>query len=76
MNYSCYTFVYIYFFQPGKKELYLKKILDTKTEDKKNPTPLSIKWKDMPTEKRKVIEIERQRAIQMYRMLKNKKMNS
>lgn len=63
--------------KPGKKQLFLKKFLEpNKTIDAKNPKPLSTKWKDMPAEKRRLAEIERLRAVQMYRMLKNKKLNT
>jgi len=60
--------------KPGKKQLYLKTILGSSNkEEAKNPTPLTTKWKNMPPDRRKIMENERQRAVQMYRMLKNKK---
>jgi len=58
----------------GKKELALKNVLETKNKEKiSNPKPLSIKLKNMPSEKRRILESERLRAVEMYRILKNKK---
>lgn len=58
----------------GKRKLQLNKLLSPKEEYSiRKPTPLATKWRNMTDEKRKSIENERLRVIEMYRRLKNKK---
>ncbi|GIY09563.1 uncharacterized protein CDAR_598131 [Caerostris darwini] len=58
----------------GNRELLLKSMLPSNPGLVENKVaPLSTKWKHMLPDKRKTMESERLRAVEMYRLLKSKK---
>ncbi|GFY46936.1 uncharacterized protein TNIN_52861 [Trichonephila inaurata madagascariensis] len=62
------------FNKAGKRQLVLKNMFPSIVEpEEKNVAPLSKKWKNMQPELKKNLEIERLRAVQLYRMMKSKK---
>ncbi|CAL1298504.1 unnamed protein product [Larinioides sclopetarius] len=62
------------FAKPGKRQLFLKNMLPSNEEtSERQVRPLSTKIKYMPPDKKKELENERLRVVQLYRMMKNKK---
>ncbi|GFX47951.1 uncharacterized protein TNCV_4793301 [Trichonephila clavipes] len=62
------------FNKAGKRQLVLKNMFPSIVKpEEKNVAPLSKKWENMQPEVKKNLEIERLRAVQLYRMMKSKK---